>query len=242
VIRLVAVTVRLADVTAVDAASLELRAGEMLVVEGGRGAGKSVLLDVAAARRRPDEGRVWIAERDVSSLQRGSLPFVRRNVGYVGAEAEFLPGLTVLESVMLPLAARVESRERAREAAMRALGKVGVLGLAAHRPAVLSASARRLVAVARALVGAPPLLVLDDIVAGMSAADSGAVLSAVLGAVEAGAAAICASADGSFGAAAVKTGARRVRMDAGRLVVGAGPLSVVTGGRAARTPLREVAP
>ena len=233
--------VRLADVTAVDAVSLEVRAGEMLVVDGGRGAGKSVLLDVAAARRRPDEGRVWIAERDVSSLQRGSLPFVRRNVGHAGAEPEFMAGLTVLENVMLPLAARGEPPGRAREAGMRALGKVGVLGLAAHEPAALSTTARRLVAVARALVGAPPLLVIDDAVAGMSPADCGAVLSALSGAVEAGAAAICASADSSFGAAAMKLGARRLRLDAGRLVVGAGPLSVVPGGRAARTSGREVA-
>ena len=63
---------------------------------------------------------------------------------------------------MLPLAARAEAWGAAREAATRALGKVGVVGLATQDPAALSTSARRLVGIARALAGSPPIVLLDD--------------------------------------------------------------------------------
>jgi ABC-type ATPase involved in cell division len=232
VLRLIAVFLRLDGQVVLDAVSAEARAGELVVIEGSRGAGKTTLMEVMAARRRPDGGQVWIAGHDVTTLQRDSLPFVRRNIGVAAVAPRFLPGLDVLENVMLPLYARAESMEWAREAALRALGKVGIAGLAMRDPATLSGSARRLAGIARALAGAPPLLLLDDPSASLVPADSGAVLSALLGSVESGAAAICVSSDGAFTAAAVRAGARRLHIEAGRLLPAAGSITLVPGGRA----------
>jgi ABC-type ATPase involved in cell division len=241
VLRLVAVSLRSGGELVLDALTVEARAGEILVVEGNRGAGKTMLLEIAAARRLPDAGEVWIADHDVTALQRDSLPFVRRNIGFVEAQPVFLQRATVLENVMLALAARGEPVAWAREAAMRALGKVGIVGLAAADPARLSNGARRLAGIARALAGVPPLVLLDDPSASLSAADSGAVLSALIGAVESGAAVVCASADGAFVSAAAAAGARRLRLDAGRLVAGAGTMVVLPGRRVRETlPERQV--
>ncbi|MES1205093.1 MAG: ATP-binding cassette domain-containing protein [Pseudomonadota bacterium] len=241
-IRLVAVTSSSSGSVVLDSVAAEARSGEMLIVEGPRGAGKTTLLEIMGARRRPDAGQVWIADHDIMTLQRGSLPFVRRNIGFVSAAPHFLSGLTVMENVMLPLAARAESFEWAREAALRALGRVGIVGLATREPRELSGSARRLVAVARALAGAPPLLLLDDPSASLAPADIGAVLSALQAAVESGAAVVCAAPDGPFATACARSGARRLRIDAGRVSPGAGPITVVNGGRAAPRLAREVVP
>ena len=232
-IRLVAVTLRLRGQLVLDAVTMEARSGELLVIEGGRAAGKTKLLEIAGARRRPDSGEVWIANHNVMTLQRDSLPFVRRNIGTASGTPRFLAGLTVLENVMLPLGARAEPVAWAREAALRALGKVGVVGLATENPKTLSSSALRLVAIARALAGSPPLLLLDDPSASLASVDSGAVLSAMLGAAESGATVVCASTDGAFCAAATRAGARRLRLEAGRVSVGAGPIALVGAGRAA---------
>lgn len=216
---------------ALDEVALQARAGELVVVEGGRGAGKTTLLQVAATLRFPDAGEVWVAGRDVTALQRGSLPYVRRNVGYFSAGLPLLGGLTAQENVMLALAARGADPARARELALRALGRVGVVGVATRRVETLSAAEQRLAGVARALAGAPSLILLDEPSAGLSPSDAGAVLSALLGAVEAGAAALCATADGSFAAAAHRAGGRRVRLEAGRILAGGGPVGVVGGRR-----------
>jgi ABC-type ATPase involved in cell division len=236
VLRLTAVTLRHQGQTLLDAVTMEARAGELLVVEGGRAAGKTLLLEIAGARRRPDSGTVCIADHDLTALQRDSLPFVRRNVGFVESQPCFVSGMSVLDNVMLVLGARDEPVAWAREAALRALGKVGAVGLATARTETLSSSARRLTGIARALAGSPPVLLLDDPSASLTAADTGAVLSALLGAVASGAVAVCASADGAFTAAAVRAGARRLRLEGGRLLAGPMPMSVVAGGRAFDRP------
>ena len=232
-----AVTLRHQGRTVLDAVTMEARAGELLVLEGGRSAGKTKLLEIAGARRRPDSGAVCIADHDLATLQRDSLPFVRRNVGFVEARTRFISQISVLDNVMLPLGACSEPVAWAREMALRALGKVGAVGLATWAPCALSASEQRLAGIARALAGTPPLLLLDDPSASLTAADTGAVLSALFGAAESGAAVVCASSDGAFVAAAARSGARRLRLEGGCVLGGPvslpapAAMSVVAGGR-----------
>jgi ABC-type ATPase involved in cell division len=239
VLRILGVSLRVAGQLVLDEVSLQVRAGELVVVEGGRGAGKSSLAKVAAVQRRPEAGEVWIGERDVAGIQDTSLPYVRRNIGYFSDEIPLLPRLAALDDVMLAAGARGYEPAQARELALRALGRVGAVGLAKRRPETLSAGERRLVGLARTLAGAPPLLVIDDPSAGLGAADAGAVLSAVLGAVEAGAAALCASPDGAFATAVVRAGGRRVRLENGRVLAGGGPIGVVAR-RAAAEPSARI--
>jgi ABC-type ATPase involved in cell division len=214
-----------------DEVSLQVRAGELVVVEGGRGAGKSWLARVAGVMTRPDVGEVWLAERDVTALQRSSLPYVRRNIAFFSPRLPLLARMTVLDNVMLAAGARGFEPAQARELALRALGRVGIVGAATRRPETLSAAEQQLVGLARALTGAPPLLVLDEPSANLAASDAGAVLSAILGSVEAGGAALCLTPDAAFATAVVRAGGRRVRIDGGRVQAGGGPIGVLAARR-----------
>jgi ABC-type ATPase involved in cell division len=233
---LLGISLRVADRMVLDEVSLQVRAGELVVVEGARGAGKSSLARVAAVLKRPEVGELWIGERDVAGLQDASLPYVRRNIGTFASDLPLFPRMTALENVMLAAGARGYQPAQARELAMRALGRVGASSTATRMPETLSTSEARLVAVARALAGAPPLVVLDDPAAGLASHDAGAVLSSVLGAVEAGAAALCTSPDGAFATAVARAGGRRVRLEGGRILAGGGPIGVVAPRRAPVEP------
>jgi len=224
---MLSVSLRVGGHMVLDDVSLQVRAGELVVVEGHRASGKSSLARVAAVLRRPDVGEVWIGERDVATLQEGSLPYVRRNIGFYSGDLPLLPRFSALENVMLAAGARGFEPAQARELAVRALGRVGVVGCATRAVGTLSSAERQLVAVARALAGAPPLLVLDDPSAHLAPNDAGAVLSAVLGVVEVGGAALCASPDAAFATAVVRAGGRRVRLEGGRVLAGGGPIGVV---------------
>jgi ABC-type ATPase involved in cell division len=183
-------------------------------------------LEIAAALRRPDQGEVWIADRDVTGLQRTSLPYVRRNVGYLGAAVPLLRDLTVQENLALALAARGHPPERAGELGGRALARLGLATLGTRAVGALSDAEQRLTALARALAGAPSLLLVDDPSSFLSATDGELVLSVLLAAGQAGAAVLCASADAAFVGAAARHGARRLRLEAGRALSGAGPVGV----------------
>jgi ABC-type ATPase involved in cell division len=237
VLRLLGVSLRVSGRMVLDEVSLQVRAGELVVVEGARASGKTSLARVAAVLRRPDVGEVWIGARDVAALQDSSLPYVRRNVGYFSSDVPLLRRMSVLENVMLAAGARGFEPAQARELALRALGRVGVVGAATSLTEALSEAERRLVALARALAGAPPLLVVDDPAAGLSAGDAGAVLSAILGVVEVGGAALCTSPDGAFATAVVRAGGRRVRLEGGRVLAGGGPIGVVASRHAGESPV-----
>jgi len=212
--------------TILDQVSLQARAGELVVVEGERGAGKSTLLEIAAALRRPDQGEVWIADRDLTGLQRASLPYVRRNVGYAGAAVPLLPRQTVAENLALALAARGHPPALAASVGARALARLGLESLGGRAVSALSEGERRLAALARALAGAPALLVVDEPSAGLAAGDVEMVLSALLAAGQAGAAVLCASGDAAFAGAAARHGARRLGLAGGRVLAGALPVAV----------------
>ena len=221
-----------------DDVNLEAPAGEMVVIEGARGAGKSTLLEIAATLRRPDTGELWIADRDVTALQRASLPYVRRNVGYAGAAVALVSDATVIENLALALAARGYAPAPAHALVSRALGGLGIEGLGLRRAAGLSAAEQRLVALARALAGAPSLLIVDDPSSMMAPSDVEMVLSVLFTASAAGAAVLCASADGAFVGAAARGGARRLRLAGGRVLPATGPIGVP----GALRPVPEVPP
>jgi len=85
----------------VNGVSLSVEAGQVTLLRGGRGAGKSTLLAIAAAVIRPGAGRVFIAGRDILGLQSSSLPFVRRNVGYLPPEPPLVNDESAIENVMM---------------------------------------------------------------------------------------------------------------------------------------------
>ncbi len=134
--------------------SLELEEGEVLVLLGPSGAGKTVLLDTVAGFHRPRAGRVHVSGTDVTLL-----PPEQRRLGVVFQEYALFPHMSVLENVSFGPRAR-GSRDASRN--RKALERLGIAHLADRRPGSLSGGERQRVALARALVTEPRALLLDE--------------------------------------------------------------------------------
>jgi ABC-type ATPase involved in cell division len=234
-IRLEGVELGAGGTRVLDHVTLAVAGGEMVVLGGARGSGKSSLLAIAAGALRPAAGSVVLGERELGSLQRSSLPYVRRNIGYVPAEAPLVRDETVLENVRLALATRGCAPSEATAGATSALAALALTSLAERRVDTLSSPERRLTAIARALCGTPPLLVLDDPGAGLDLDDRARVVAALATAATAGAAVLCGTSDDTFALALCDRGARSLMLSQGRLT-GAGPIISVLDGNGARAP------
>lgn len=203
---------------ALENITIGVAAAEVVVLLGASGSGKSSLLEVMAGVRAPDSGAVWIAEHNIAGLQASSLPYVRRNIGYLPCQPLLIPDETVLENIMLALAVRGQDVESAEADAREILAMVGDSAWEARLAHQLSTGQQRLVALARALVGPPPLLILDEPAAGLGGEEREAVNSALLWARDQGCAVLCATADTAFAEGLVEVGARQVRLADGRIV------------------------
>lgn len=142
---------------------LELRQGDYLAIMGESGVGKSTLLNLLAGLDRPDEGRVLLGGADLSALNDDAVTLLRRRtVGFVFQAFHVLPYLSVEENVALPLdLLGVAQPERSRRTA-EMLAAVGIAGLARRHVRELSGGEMQRIAIARALVHRPRLLLADE--------------------------------------------------------------------------------
>jgi len=144
---------------------LELRAGESLAIVGPSGSGKSTLLNIIGALAPPSSGRVLLEGTDLAGLSADRLAQVRnRELGFVFQAHHLLPQCTALENVLVPTLVRAGAgeRARARQRALELLGQVGLASLTEQRPARLSGGECQRVAVVRALINRPKLLLADE--------------------------------------------------------------------------------
>ena len=145
-------------------ASLVIKKGEIVSIIGASGAGKSTLLHTLGTLDLPDSGTIHYNGRDLTALSPSELAdFRNRELGFVFQFHHLLPEFSALENVMMPALIRRQSREEARERAMRALTDVGLAARVEHRPGELSGGEQQRVALARALVLDPPLLLADEV-------------------------------------------------------------------------------
>ncbi|WP_018811964.1 ABC transporter ATP-binding protein [Salinispora pacifica] len=163
VLRLDEVRKEYGDATALDGVSLRVESGEAVAIMGPSGCGKSTLLNVIAGLDRPSAGRVEVHDEDLSELSEAGLAlFRRRRIGFVFQFFNLLDDLPALDNVAL--AAQLMG-VRAGQARRRALELFEELGIADRRnayPATLSGGERQRVAVARALMNRPALLLADE--------------------------------------------------------------------------------
>jgi lipoprotein-releasing system ATP-binding protein len=143
--------------------SLAIKAGEMAGIIGASGAGKSTLLHILGALDKPTSGKVLFQGKDISSLDDNSLArFRNESLGFVFQFHHLLPEFTALENVMLPgMIAGGNAREtegRAKEL----LGEMGLSQRMSHRPGELSGGEQQRVAVARALIRNPKIVLADE--------------------------------------------------------------------------------
>ncbi len=144
---------------------LSLEAGESVAIIGPSGSGKSTLLNLIGTLDRPSSGKIVLQGQDLSALQENALAEIRnRRIGFIFQLHHLLPQCTVLDNVLLPTVATRDPvlREGAGSRAQELLKRVG-LGAHVHaRPSTLSGGERQRVAVVRALINRPSLLLADE--------------------------------------------------------------------------------
>jgi putative ABC transport system ATP-binding protein len=151
------------SVVAVDAITLGLNRGEMLLIMGPSGSGKTTLLSIMGCILHPTRGEVFIEDRTVSGLSEDTLPDLRKQYfGFVFQSFNLFPSLTAIENVELVLRLKKTSRSDIRTKAAMLLEKVGLSRRASFYPAELSGGEKQRVAFARALAGDPPILLADE--------------------------------------------------------------------------------
>jgi putative ABC transport system ATP-binding protein len=152
-----------AVVLAIRDVSFQIESGEFVGVMGESGAGKSTLLSILGAMAAPTKGRYLVDGIDVYSLNHDQrADFRREYLGFVFQSFHLVPYLTVAENVMLPLSIIRIKKKQKREAALTALAQVGLEGKAGRLPNQISGGEMERVAVARAIVNEPPLLLADE--------------------------------------------------------------------------------
>ncbi|MFF9914776.1 ABC transporter ATP-binding protein [Streptomyces sp. NPDC013457] len=163
VVRLDGVHKEYGDVKALDGLSLEIRTGDAVAVMGPSGCGKSTLLNMVAGLDRPTSGTVEVQGHDLGKLNETGLAlFRRRNVGMIFQFFNLIDDLPVLDNVALAAQLTGTPARQARRRALELLDELGVAGRRNNYPATLSGGERQRVAVARALMNRPALLLADE--------------------------------------------------------------------------------
>ena len=156
--------------------SFSVEAGELVFLTGRSGAGKSTLLKMIPAIERPSSGSVIVNGQNVGALKRAAIPYLRRNLGLVFQDQKLLYDRSVYDNVMLPLSFSAHAPREAARRARAALDKVGLLAREKANPIQLSGGEQQRLAIARAVVNRPAVLVADEPTANLDAESAARVL------------------------------------------------------------------
>lgn len=156
-----------AQVVALNSVSLQILENEFVAVMGPSGSGKSTLMNILGCLDRPTSGKYFLADEDVSDLNKNQLAIIRnRQIGFVFQSYNLLPNTTALENVMLPLIYNRNgssgSAEEQKRRGLAVLEAVGLVDRVEHRPQELSGGQAQRVAIARALINNPVIILADE--------------------------------------------------------------------------------
>lgn len=149
-------------IDALSALSFEVAEREMVLVSGHSGAGKSTLLKLIAGIEKATAGAVLVGGQNLGGLSRAALPFLRRRIGMVFQDQKLLFDRNVFENVMLPLSIAGFPPQQAARRVRAALDKVGLASREKALPVMLSGGEQQRLAIARAVVSRPRLLLADE--------------------------------------------------------------------------------
>src|SRR3970040_1645568 len=156
--------------------SFNIAEGEMVFLTGHSGAGKSPLLKLIAAIERPNLGSVIVNHQNVGVLKDRALPYLRRNLGIIFQDHKLLFDRNVFDHVMLPLHICGFDYRESQKRARAALDKVGLLRREKANPIELSGGEQQRLAIARAVVNRPALLIADEPTANLDAESAARIL------------------------------------------------------------------
>ena len=151
------------EVQALKGVSFEIQQGEFLAIMGPYGSGKSTCMNMIGCLDRPTSGTVEINGKLTSEMSEKELAVLRnKTIGFVFQQYHLIPGMTVLENVMLPLKYQKMDVGTRKELAVKSLKSVGLEERIHHRPHELSGGQKQRVAIARAMVTSPKILLADE--------------------------------------------------------------------------------
>ena len=203
------------DYPALSEIDLEIRAGEFVSFVGPSGAGKSTLLKLIYAEEMPTEGMVIFNGRELSEISRRQLPFHRRNIGTVFQDSKLLSKKTVFENVAYALEATGAPQAEIDEDVPQILEIVGLSGKSGNFPHQLSGGEQQKVAMARALIHKPVVIVADEPTGNLDPVSSLEIVELLLKVNELGTTVLLASHDKDIVNKAQK---RVVMMDKGKII------------------------
>ncbi|MBC8105793.1 MAG: ABC transporter ATP-binding protein [Anaerolineae bacterium] len=164
------------DVEALGGVSLQIERGRFLAIMGASGSGKSTLLHLMAGLTKADTGRVVVSDQDLGAMNDRQLTlFRRRNIGLVFQAFNLIPTLTAEENVMLPLMLEGKNGEVAATRVNSLIEQLGLTNRRTHRPDALSGGEQQRVAIGRALVSDPAVILADEPTGNLDSASSKSV-------------------------------------------------------------------
>jgi lipoprotein-releasing system ATP-binding protein len=151
------------DLSVLNGINLEINNGKVTVIVGPSGAGKSTLLHIIGTLDRADGGEVWFSDIDINSLSEKQVAdFRNKHIGFVFQFHHLLPEFTAIENVSMPALIAGKSKKEAEIKALELLEILGVAGRKDHKPSELSGGEQQRVAVARALINNPLVVLADE--------------------------------------------------------------------------------
>jgi cell division transport system ATP-binding protein len=150
------------DIKALDDVSFEVNKGEFVFITGASGAGKSTIFNLLYREETADMGTVLVDDNDIAHLSGGKIPFYRRKIGFVFQDFKLLFDRSVYENIGLPLTVSGASDEFVQRVVKEAIKKIGLSEREKLDPWHLSGGEKQKVAIARAMILNPPVILADE--------------------------------------------------------------------------------
>lgn len=150
------------DITALHDVNLHIRKGEFVFVLGHSGAGKSTFLKLILREEVATEGRVLVNKNDLSTIRQRDIPYLRRGLGVVFQDFRLIPTMTAYENVAFAMRVTNIPERQSKRRVPYVLNLVGLAGKAHSLPQELSGGEQQRIALARALVHSPPIIIADE--------------------------------------------------------------------------------
>jgi cell division transport system ATP-binding protein len=150
------------DITALEDATFTIKKGEFVFITGPSGAGKSTILNLLYREDTANMGTVMVNDKDLTHIHAGKIPYYRRDIGFVFQDFKLLFDRSVYDNIALPLEIAGEKEDYIRKTVYESIKKIGLEGREKLNPWHLSGGEKQKVAIARALITSPPIVMADE--------------------------------------------------------------------------------